>query len=323
MARPNWEYIRIDVLLMENHKVEELSDRAFRALIDLWCYCGRNHTDGAVTDRRWKAVPPKARKELLTAGLADQDDGGAVTMHDYLAHQRSKDTIEDVSGRRAEAGRRGAEARWRRDGKPYGKPHGSPHPSADGKTMAEAEAEAEEEDPPARSAPPPKGPRATRLPEDFAITTDLVAWASENVPGFDYLTETMRFRGYWKSAARAKARKADWKATWRNWMRRAYDDAAARNPPAANHRQSRQQETDDLFGAAMQRAKAREEFGNDPHRDGNAGTFRQGALPPAADRLLHARRLARSPRPPRAGRLPQRRRGMRQAQARRRTRRDY
>jgi hypothetical protein len=44
--------------------------------------------------------------------------------------------------------------------------------------------------------------------------------------------------------------KLDWDATWRNWMRRAADEHA-RKP------RSRQQETDDLFEAAMARAAAR------------------------------------------------------------------
>lgn len=113
MARPNWEYIRVDVLLMEHPKVEELSDRAFRSLIDLWCYCGRQRSDGIVTERRWKAVPPKPRAELLAAGLAEEIGlGGGVVMHDYTEHQRSRAEVDELSERRAEAGRRGAAKRW-------------------------------------------------------------------------------------------------------------------------------------------------------------------------------------------------------------------
>lgn len=111
MARPNWEYVRIDVLLMEHPKVEELSDRAFRALIGLWCYAGRQHSDGIVTERQWKSVPPKARAELLAVGLVDPIDiGGAVVMHDFTGpngHQRTRKEIDELSLKRAEAGRRG------------------------------------------------------------------------------------------------------------------------------------------------------------------------------------------------------------------------
>lgn len=116
LARPNWEYIRVDVLMTEHPKIEGLSDKAFRALIDLWCYCARQRSDGTVPGPRWRRVPPKARAELIGAGLADplltDDPDSGVTMHDYLEHQRSRDDIDELAAKRAEAGRRGAAKRW-------------------------------------------------------------------------------------------------------------------------------------------------------------------------------------------------------------------
>jgi hypothetical protein len=115
VARPNWEYIRVDVLLPEHPKIEGLSDKAFRALIELWCYCGRNRTDGLVTEKRWKATGSRAaREELVKAGLAQLIDGGCM-MHDFVGpdgHQRTRSEIDDLSARRAQAGRRGAAKRW-------------------------------------------------------------------------------------------------------------------------------------------------------------------------------------------------------------------
>lgn len=112
VARPNWEYIRIDVLLMEHPKIEGLSDKAFRALVDLWCYCGRNRSDGIVTDRRWKQVAPRVRAELAAALLAEPIDiGGGAVMHDYTAYNRSREQIDELSARRAEAGRKGGSSR--------------------------------------------------------------------------------------------------------------------------------------------------------------------------------------------------------------------
>lgn len=110
MARPNWEYIRVDVLLPEHPKVEGLSDKAFRALIELWCYCGRQHTDGIVTDRQWKAVNARARAELEAAGLARPMDMGGAVMHEYTEYQRSRAQIDELSAKRAEAGRKGGKA---------------------------------------------------------------------------------------------------------------------------------------------------------------------------------------------------------------------
>ena len=121
MARPNWEYIRIDVLLPEHGKTDELSDKAFRTLIELWCWCGLNRTDGFVRDAKWKMFGTKtARDQLLRVppgyehGFAEKVEGG-YQMHDYVGphgHQRTKAEIDELSRRRADSGRKGASRRW-------------------------------------------------------------------------------------------------------------------------------------------------------------------------------------------------------------------
>ena len=115
MARPNWEYIRIDVLLPEHPKIEGLSDKAFRALVELWCYCGRQRTDGIVTSGRWKTFgTPAERRQIIDAGFAEPvgpDDSYGYLMHGYLDHQRSRQEIDELSKRRAEAGRKGGSSR--------------------------------------------------------------------------------------------------------------------------------------------------------------------------------------------------------------------
>jgi len=128
MARPNWEYIRVDVLLPEHPKVEGLSDKAFRVLIELWCYCGRNRTDGIVTEKRWKATGTKAaRAELIKAGLAEPMGlGEGCVMHDFTGpdgHQRTRAEIDELSVKRTEAARKAAAARWG-DTKTHDSSHG-------------------------------------------------------------------------------------------------------------------------------------------------------------------------------------------------------
>jgi len=119
LARPNWEYVRVDVLIMEHPKIEELSDKAFRALIGLWAYCGRNHNDGIVTAKRWKEVPARVRAELVHRDLAEPIDiGGGAVMHDFVGpdgHQRSRKEIEEAAEARAEKARHAANARWAKD----------------------------------------------------------------------------------------------------------------------------------------------------------------------------------------------------------------
>lgn len=122
MARPNWEYIRVDVLLPGHDKTDALSDKAFRTLIDLWCWCGLYRTDGFVRESKWPQFGTKAARDQLLAvpdgykhGFAEKVDGG-YQMHDFVGqngHQRSKQEIDELSKRRADAGRKGGQSRGR------------------------------------------------------------------------------------------------------------------------------------------------------------------------------------------------------------------
>jgi hypothetical protein len=74
--------------------------------------------------------------------------------------------------------------------------------------------------------------RATRIPDDFAVTPEMAEWARREVPALIAAgrgkSETERFRDYWASEGGARARKVDWIKTWHNWMRRADDDLSGR-----------------------------------------------------------------------------------------------
>lgn len=62
--------IRIVTTMPSHPKVLPLSDAAFRALVELWCYCGEHHTDGRLTPAYVaKAMRPRVRDELIAAGL--------------------------------------------------------------------------------------------------------------------------------------------------------------------------------------------------------------------------------------------------------------
>ena len=58
----------------------------------------------------------------------------------------------------------------------------------------------------------------TKLPDDFAITPDLRSWAVEKAPNVDIDREHENFCDYWRAHGKMMA---DWKATWRMWMRKA------------------------------------------------------------------------------------------------------
>jgi hypothetical protein len=75
--------------------------------------------------------------------------------------------------------------------------------------------------------------RATRIPDDFLVTPDMLTWARENTPGLNIGLSTEKFIDYWRSKG-TNATKTDWVATWRNWLRSDHE----RNPGVQNGRAS-------------------------------------------------------------------------------------
>lgn len=97
----------------EHPKAFELSDKAFRQLIEAWCYCSRNLNDGKLTKAQFfKLFSAKSRKELLTVGFVEATDFG-YEMHDYLEHQQSAEDVETLRNKRAAAGAKGGKAKAR------------------------------------------------------------------------------------------------------------------------------------------------------------------------------------------------------------------
>lgn len=95
----------------EHPKACELSDKAFRQLIEAWCYCSRNLNDGELTKTQFlKLFSAKSRKELLTVGFVTATDFG-YEMHDYLEHQQSAEQVENRRTARATAGSKGGKAK--------------------------------------------------------------------------------------------------------------------------------------------------------------------------------------------------------------------
>lgn len=84
------------------------------------------------------------------------------------------------------------------------------------------------------SASPASGrKRATRIPDDFRVTAEMVAWARENTPDVEGRYETEKFIDYWASKSGKDATKTDWERTWRNWMRKEQERVGpARSRPS-------------------------------------------------------------------------------------------
>jgi hypothetical protein len=62
--------------------------------------------------------------------------------------------------------------------------------------------------------------RASRLPGDFSPDLE---FAIKAIPGIDAEAEFARFRDFWNGKPGASGTKADWPATWRNWIRTCKD----------------------------------------------------------------------------------------------------
>lgn len=77
---------------------------------------------------------------------------------------------------------------------------------------------------------PPKAKRKAALPDAFEVTADMIAWANERAPGIDANLEFEKFQNYFRSKGEVRA---DWLATWKNWMLNALTYAGRRTVPAA------------------------------------------------------------------------------------------
>lgn len=105
-------YIRVHDGMPDHPKIEALSDKAFRLLMERWCWCARHRTDGRVPMTVWaKAGSASARRELVRAGLVEEHVEH-VEMHDYLEHQRSAAEITDLLDKKRRAGTLGNHKRW-------------------------------------------------------------------------------------------------------------------------------------------------------------------------------------------------------------------
>ncbi|WP_218972767.1 hypothetical protein [Neopusillimonas maritima] len=83
-------------------------------------------------------------------------------------------------------------------------------------------------------------PKAARLPTDWQLPDEWAQWAMEQHPGLTpagvkYIADS--FRDYWLAKGGADARKVDWQATWRNWVRREKSPAIRASPGAMPNRQ--------------------------------------------------------------------------------------
>jgi hypothetical protein len=102
--------------------------------------------------------------------------------------------------------------------------HKSNHLERDALDLATAN---QEEEQPAAKKESRRASSATFLPQSWQPDGNEFSFALDQGLTHDEVhREADRFRDYWHSAPEAKAKKRDWSATWRNWVRRAVDGRA-------------------------------------------------------------------------------------------------
>lgn len=99
--------------------------------------------------------------------------------------------------------------------------------------------------------------RATRLPDDWR--PDREYWESAQLIKTDLTQEWFvqvahKFKDYWIAKSGKDATKADWLATWRNWIRREVENA--KGGSGTTGKQSYGQQRSELFDAVTDYARA-------------------------------------------------------------------
>jgi hypothetical protein len=72
---------------------------------------------------------------------------------------------------------------------------------------------------------PARQRRGTRIPDDFKVTPEMVAWAKKRCPHVDGRLETEKFVNHWTAKAGRDAVKVDWSRAWMNWLLTAEQQA--------------------------------------------------------------------------------------------------
>lgn len=237
-------WFKVDDSFHSHPKVWACSPGALGLWVVAGAWASANLKDGFVPDHAIPRLLPGAQElanELVTAGLWRRSKGG-YQFHDWHDYNP---TAEDVQADRKAARERMRKLRSKRrvDSESAGdEANGSREHS---RTSSERSADVRNPDPTRPegskepSSAPRRGKKGTRIPEDFAVDADMVAWAGRECPDADGRFETDQFRDYWTAKSGQAATKLDWGRTWKTWMRnaqkRAEETAARRGEHLTRH----------------------------------------------------------------------------------------
>jgi hypothetical protein len=232
MGRPTSKdarlFFRLHNGFPEHPKTIELSDKAFRQLVETWCFCSRMLNDGKLTKTQFfRFFSSKSRGEVLALRFVVETETG-YEMHDYLKHQMSAEDVENSRNMRATAGSKGGKAKANNlanaralasDELKQNASKGVPDKDTD-KDNKEADAslgvQAERQQ---RTKTP------TPIPDDFAMTSSMQAWAMRTIGTkhhIDLAIETEKFIAH---AGEKNITSSSWPDSWRKWILKAVEFA--------------------------------------------------------------------------------------------------
>jgi hypothetical protein len=267
-------WVRIDDRFATHPKVVASGPLAMAMQVAALCYCNRELTDGFVpravarTLLDWQIEDKQGDiyvigvsrsyygqdvecqwviDILVECGMWTAEQGG-YRIHDYLDYQPSREQVlaeRENNARRQSAWRNrdkpstntmsNADSNAVTDGATNGSVTGAPVPVPVPITNPERVSKRE-----SANAPKLAIKKATRLPDDFAVTPEMFAWSSEiGMSSLQTLDETARFKDYYLAVPGQKGLKLDWVSTWRNWIRRSKEMNANGSPVPLRGRRER------------------------------------------------------------------------------------
>ncbi|MGX9349195.1 hypothetical protein [Microbacterium sp. KNMS] len=227
-------WFKIDDGFYDNPKVKAIPRGKRMECLGLWVSAGtwssKHLTDGRIPAYMVEEFGADvSHGDMLVAAGLWRREGDGYAFHDWLDWQPSR---ADTLAAREKERRRKDEYRAKKAGNTGQSPAGTNPDGDDLSQGASRHPDPTRPDPTNTSSPNGEEgarKRATRIPEPFIVTGDMKAWARDNVPGLDYTASTQRFVDHWRAESGAKARKLDWVATWRNWLRRDHDNGGRRH----------------------------------------------------------------------------------------------
>jgi len=203
--------------------------RTVGGLMSVWCLFDTHSTDGHLEGYDLDTVDemlgwPGFSSAMKMVGWLAQDSEGLV-LPEFDTHngQSAKRRAQDSDRKRAErlsaseADKNGTREEKRREEKKEA-------------TLVVKKGESgEKQHPPASQS---DRTRASRLPLDWALPLKWGDWALGERPDWNHekvRSVAEQFRDHWLSKGGQDARKVDWEATWRTWVRREQSLSGATN----------------------------------------------------------------------------------------------